>query len=379
MSITAYTGVMGSGKSYEVVKEVIIPAIAAGRRVVTNISGLSQEKILQYIQEKSKNQNIDTAGEIISFENDVLLSNNFFPSSSKDGFVKGGDLVVIDEAWRSWGSGQKIRQDHLEFWRMHRHFTHPVSGISCDLVVISQDIGDLHRSLKLVIELSFRTKKLKSLGLSTKYTVEMWEGTKQSRKGIKSSTRTYDKDVFPLYKSYSSSTSSTVVEMSVDKRQNIFSSLSTKIGMPIAVIILILSIWYMIKFFSPSSYAGAEVSAKAPAVVPVQAPATTAAIPAPVPVGDLGLTREPRRVPRVSAEWRLAGFVAVGARRVVLLVNNSGRVRFEAPGAFTFEDGRPVAGVIDNQRVTAWSGSLSSPSSEAPSASPLLLSNEAQQ
>lgn len=48
MAITAYIGVPGSGKSYEVVKSVIIPAVASGRRIVSNIYGLNHEAIIQY-------------------------------------------------------------------------------------------------------------------------------------------------------------------------------------------------------------------------------------------------------------------------------------------------------------------------------------------
>jgi zona occludens toxin len=35
MAINAYTGLMGSGKSYEVVSSVILPAVKSGRRVVS--------------------------------------------------------------------------------------------------------------------------------------------------------------------------------------------------------------------------------------------------------------------------------------------------------------------------------------------------------
>ncbi|HGW7889845.1 TPA: zonular occludens toxin domain-containing protein, partial [Escherichia coli] len=44
MAISAYVGVPGSGKSFEVVRSVIIPAVAQGRRVVSNIYGLNAEK-----------------------------------------------------------------------------------------------------------------------------------------------------------------------------------------------------------------------------------------------------------------------------------------------------------------------------------------------
>ncbi|OKN42784.1 hypothetical protein AM420_005753 [Klebsiella pneumoniae] len=48
MPITAYVGVPRSGKSYEVVKSVIIAAVASGRRVVSNIYGLNEDKIKAY-------------------------------------------------------------------------------------------------------------------------------------------------------------------------------------------------------------------------------------------------------------------------------------------------------------------------------------------
>lgn len=43
MPINVYTGLMRSGKSYEVVSEVIVPPIRAGRNVVTNVDGISED------------------------------------------------------------------------------------------------------------------------------------------------------------------------------------------------------------------------------------------------------------------------------------------------------------------------------------------------
>ena len=54
MPINAYTGLMGSGKSYECVSSVIIPAIRAGRRVVTNVDGINGEAIRAYCEKKFK-------------------------------------------------------------------------------------------------------------------------------------------------------------------------------------------------------------------------------------------------------------------------------------------------------------------------------------
>ena len=49
MAIKAYTGIMGSGKTYEVVSEVIRTALAQGRRVVSNIAGLNYEAFVDLL------------------------------------------------------------------------------------------------------------------------------------------------------------------------------------------------------------------------------------------------------------------------------------------------------------------------------------------
>ncbi|OKX16986.1 hypothetical protein AWP89_00845, partial [Escherichia coli] len=48
MAISAYVGIPGSGKSYEVVSSVIIPACMSGRRVISNIYGFSAGGIYDF-------------------------------------------------------------------------------------------------------------------------------------------------------------------------------------------------------------------------------------------------------------------------------------------------------------------------------------------
>ena len=52
MAITAYCGVMGSGKSYEVVSGPLLDAVAKGRRVVCNIDGINEAAIHSYVADK---------------------------------------------------------------------------------------------------------------------------------------------------------------------------------------------------------------------------------------------------------------------------------------------------------------------------------------
>lgn len=212
MPINAYTGLPGSGKSYEVVSSVILKAVADGRRVVTNVDGIDGDAVRAYVHDK-RGISFDRLGHVIHVTNEQVEDRFFFPFEQKqvDGenvysdekaFVKGGDLVCIDEAWRFWGTAVKIQKEHAVFFREHRHFVDPQTRVSCDLVLMVQDISDLNRVLKVVVELNFRTTKIKSLGLSKTYKVEMWEGYKQAAKNRASvETKKYDPEIFPLYSS----------------------------------------------------------------------------------------------------------------------------------------------------------------------------------
>lgn len=74
MAIKAYVGLMGSGKSYEVVSNVIIPALGRGRRVISNIAGLDFEAIKAFlIAEKIEP---DQLGQLVTVSHDQIADRN---------------------------------------------------------------------------------------------------------------------------------------------------------------------------------------------------------------------------------------------------------------------------------------------------------------
>ncbi|MBR7964691.1 Zonular occludens toxin, partial [Burkholderia vietnamiensis] len=97
MAINAYCGVMGSGKSYEVVSGPLIEAVARGRRVVTNIDGVSEDAIHRYLHER-RGLAVDSLGAIVHVRTDDILQDGFFPvevegaggATVTPGFVKPG-------------------------------------------------------------------------------------------------------------------------------------------------------------------------------------------------------------------------------------------------------------------------------------------------
>ncbi len=203
MAINAYTGLMGSGKSYEVVENVILPALLSGRRVVTNVANLQQEEINAYLVEKC-NAQLDNLGKIVQVSNDDILKADFFPVEVPSGVLASvsvvlpGDLIVVDECWRFWASGLKIAPAHMTFFRMHRHFVDPDSKVTCDIVLVVQDISDLDRKLKVVVENTYRMAKHKSLGSVSRYRVDIFASYKTARPPIRSLQRKYNKEIFSL-------------------------------------------------------------------------------------------------------------------------------------------------------------------------------------
>jgi len=306
MAISVYTGVMGSGKSYEAIKNGIIPAIKAGRRVVTNISGVNSDKIRDYLV--SKGSKIETLGHVLHVTNEAVLQPGFFPGEGKTrlkfdvpdfvplpelqhyaeeyaisqgknftktafqlllpelkklkeknihlgsclvaaahrewkGFqaewfydkspneifaelpdngpsiVQPGDFVVIDEGWRYWSDNDKLTGEHMNFFRMHRHYISG-NGTACDLLVIIQDFGSLNRFLRGVCELVLIFSKLKVFGLSNRYRVEVYEGRPRKTTLVSTSPwQKYDREIFPLYLSYDGHGGK---ENKTDDRQNLF-------------------------------------------------------------------------------------------------------------------------------------------------------------
>jgi zona occludens toxin len=350
MPINAYTGLMGSGKSFECVSSVIIPAVAKGRRVVTNVDGIDSDAIRAYVHEK-QGIALDRLGEVVHCSNDDVFNPEFLPHGKEvDTFCQPGDLICIDEAWRFWGTDSKIVTEHRIFFREHRHYVHPETKVSCDLVLMVQDISDLHRILKTVVELSFRTTKIKSLGLNKIYRVEMWEGWKQTSKArVAVQNKKYDPAIFPLYSSY---TGGKGKELAVDDRQNILKN--PKLWL-FAAFLLVgggFSIGGVVHFFNRDLDQSANTSPPAGT-----APASAR------PVGSSAPVSPP--TPSFSTSWRIAGHIVVDGERLVVLIGPDNVIRYEHPSMFT-NSGRVMVGDLDGQRVSTFSGAVAAPRSPVP-------------
>jgi zona occludens toxin len=434
MSINVYTGLMGSGKSYECVSTVIVDAVAAGRRVVTNVDGIDSDEVRMYAHEK-KGIPFDKLGQVDHCKNEDVFLPNFFPHGSStriinfdfadwipvdsftffvrswqeahkrnftktsydvllqslnrirdasldigsclveagekgwksveldyfsdrprgvvfapcptldsdQTFVRLGDLVCIDEAWRFFGVDSDIHPNHFTFFREHRHYVHPETKVSCDLTLMTQDISDLHRKVKYVVEMSIRTTKLKSLGFSKTYRVEIWEGYKTAAKlKVKTEVKKYDPAVFPLYSSYEGGNGKELVQ---DSRQNILNSKKLWFGCLALVVLGYVAVTNIIQFFTPPD-------TKTKTAKPLSGAASQ-----PNNNGQNNQAAAPAAPPNpFSTEWRVVGSFKGSSGTWVVVQDSKGRSRLESPTVFNEPNSVLAIGTIDGQRVSAFSG-----------------------
>ncbi|MCP1573924.1 zona occludens toxin [Herbaspirillum rubrisubalbicans] len=349
MGINVYTGLMGSGKSYEVVAEVIVPAIAQGRRVVTNVDGIDGEKIHAYI-EKHYKPVPEELGEVVHVTNGDVSQPKFFPyyddkkGAHTDTIVQPGDLVCIDEAWRFWpATGANLLQEHKSFFLEHRHFTNEKTGVACDLVLMIQDMSTLNRFLKNVVAFHIRTHKKISLGLPTHYSVSIFEGNKQTKAArISVDVRKYRKEIYLLYSSFKGGANGKI--LNVDKRQNMMARKQIWILGAILLTAFPVALYATIHFFSPRSS-----PEKKPSETAKEGPQTNSSKAPIVP-----------QKPTFSDVWRIAGTAKFGAISYVVIVDENGRFRYESPSMFV-QMGPQTIGEIDGAKVTRYSGAVVHP------------------
>jgi zona occludens toxin len=277
MAIMAYTGVMGSGKSYEGVSSAALTALKAGRRVVTNISGFNYERVRDFLGRIFDGELL-SADKVVVVPSKRIVEEHFFydPELKVDSIVQPGDLVLIDEVWAFWGSGQKLLAEHMKFFRMHRHYTEVDSGVSCDLVLMIQDLSSLHRFIRGVLATNFKFTKMISLGISWRYRVEVYEGGAQKKSCLVSvSNKSYDKRIFPLYKSYDGVAGK---EKTVDGRSNLLNNRWFLGSVIVAFVGLIWGSWWFVGYVINLRKGGTpslEISATTSPVVKPQGGAVT--------------------------------------------------------------------------------------------------------
>jgi zona occludens toxin len=358
MPINAFGGGPGSGKTYGVMEHVILPAIAKGRFVITNIDGLNDEAIYEYVVENFfKKGKIGCIGHIRHCDRNAPEDENFFPGEDAHDkglpvppldlkVAYGGDLVVIDEATRYWVQGERVHKNHAYFFREHRHFANEM-GHTCDLVVIDPDLTQLARALKGKVEMTSLTHKPKELGLN-KYVVQLFRGVKFTGKPVSvGGPYPFKPEIYALYRSYAVTNAS---EQSIDSRQSQVPALVRKLVFMVLLVLSAIALMVYAVRHKMQTIRDADTKKPPEASSPVSggsAPVGAAG----APVGALA---GPVARSDVSSTLRIVGEMTVRGDRWVIM-SDGAHMRLESGAAFAGK-GMLTVGQIEGQRVTTWSG-----------------------
>lgn len=339
---------MGSGKTYEVVCSVILPALGRGRRVVSNIAGLDYEAMVNVLAEQGIPS--EHVGELVHVSHEKVLEPSFWRTDKDDAegvdsFIKGGDLVALDEIWRFWEgfADRKMPDRVMNFYRMHRHFLHADTGVACDVALITQDVLDISRKVRSVIEETYYMEKLTAIGSTRRYRVDIHQGGKTSRRPLRQIQRTYEAKFFPLYSSHSQKKEggADAVEENIDGRGNILKGVIFKVVLPVGALVFLGAFYFLYSFFNPKpkdikDAKGGDKNKPAAAQV---AQGSTA-----------------KQTPDLSDEWRAAGYMASGSGVVVVLVS-PGRLRLLSnPPSYKVSGSEIDTFLPSGEAVASWTG-----------------------
>lgn len=357
MSIKAYVGRMGSGKTYEVVSSVIVSALSRGRRVVSNIAGLNVEEIRELLL--GQGIALEKIGELVQVDHNQVLSPFFWRSDKpiesfssaaapSDYFIQPGDLVALDEIWRFWNGfspkdseGVRRPESVFNFFRMHRHFTHAETGVSCDVALITQDVMDLSRSIRAVIEETYCMNKLTAIGSKSRYRVDIFQGGKTTGKPLRSIQRSYDSAFFPLYSSHSQKKSggADAVEENIDDRGNLLKGALFRIVLPVGAVVMIGAVWLVWGFFHPKPKEFNQAKLEQNSLIQAR---------------ESIVSNPP--TPDVSADWRIVGYYENGSGFSLYLSNGHLPRVLHNPPAYKVTGLNVEAFLPSGEAVASWSG-----------------------
>lgn len=247
MSIIAYVGLPGSGKSYGAVENVLLPALRQGRTVITNIPLTDKIYDISHSATNLKHFEINDNGRPV-YEDGSDLTDS----------IINGALYLIDECQLIWGSGLKANQFKLtdkNFFTKHRHYSS--ESHSCEIVLLTQDLSNISNFIRSLVEETYKSNKLTAVGSSKNYRVDVYSGAVKGQKPperflINQLFGTYKPDVYEYYISQTNSTSAfNTSELKVDKRGNVLKSPLILFGVPASIIALIFGISQALSFINP--------------------------------------------------------------------------------------------------------------------------------
>lgn len=346
--INGLEGIPGSGKSYEAVAMHVLPALRAGRMVITNLPLLAasfsalDESYAALIQLRTKTQPVlgkwdaeavDDAGNGHAFS---LIDGDFekplnvpvfgsvwdYYSPWKHPSTGSGPLYIIDEAHLAL---PVIRCDQqvIEWFKLHRHF-------NADVLLATQSFRDLNQPVARLVAMLIKCRKADILGKKDCYIRKVHAGYRGAV--ISTEERKYNPAFFALYRSHSQGNS--VAESAASDVQPFLVKFKrfSRVFYLLTAAYCVFAFW---RWYSPPK-ASIAASSVVSAFVPLAPSAgIVPAVVQPVPGASAAKSSQavvmlPGEVPEPYAtkELHLTGLIRMGRRVVYVFAVMLGPARF---------------------------------------------------
>ncbi len=244
MSIKIHHGANGSYKTSGAIQDDAVPALKAGRVVVTNIRGFTLERVLAVYPDLPETANIINLdfdntedlnrmrtwwqwvpqGAFVIFDETQLL----FPKSWKDSDLKlfdytgGIDQAKIDNRPINW----------LDAWTRHRHF-------GWDVVLTTPNITYIRDDIRATCEMAYKHSNMAAIGWKGRYKEAMHLPTQNVPSG--DFVNEYKKIKQETFKLYESTATGSVRDTTAGKSLLRSPKLLFFIALPICIFIYIIS------------------------------------------------------------------------------------------------------------------------------------------
>lgn len=307
-----HEGMPRSGKSYAAMKDHIVPALAAGRKVYARLDGLNWPKIAELAgisEERCRELLIEVTEDQVR----ALVEQSF----DKDA------LIVLDEAQNFWPQDrQPLPAPLAKFITEHGHHGY-------DVLLMGQVLKDVHKMWVNRVNRKVQFFKKDVVGKENEYKWVMLNGGLDGRGNVKFAEVArgdagYDPAYFGTYKSHSDGTENKGVYK--DERANVFNSAMFRKWLPMFGVVLLLAVGYLVWFF-----AGGGASVKEPAK-----PAAVAPGPAPVAASGVAPVAAAKSVDEPDGDDYIKHLSGIGRPRLVSVMGVrrawDGRIQWERDG-----------------------------------------------
>ncbi|WP_211903469.1 zonular occludens toxin domain-containing protein [Ralstonia syzygii] len=212
--INLLLGAPGGGKSYEGVAYHILPALSAGRKVITNLPLVleafppEQRLLLELVTvSKGKPKPVRAASGLLAslrgLEDEEEVSTVVRPFSAVEDYGDpwrhpesgSGPLYVIDECHFAMPR-TGTRREVAEWYSMHRHE-------HADVLLITQSYGKVCKDIIDLVQVCYRVRKAVAFGTNNAYIRKVQDGVRGDV--VNTTVRKYDKKYYKFYRSHTKS------------------------------------------------------------------------------------------------------------------------------------------------------------------------------